>query len=96
MKLLPILLALPLVSLADVDAKFTRRKGEEARMVIWVRMDNDRLQRFCAMASDRQGSFLGCAVPEPSGRCTIYTSTETTHAVLGHELRHCYEGAFHD
>lgn len=27
--------------------------------------------------------------------CTIYTSKQTSHLVLGHELRHCFEGSFH-
>jgi hypothetical protein len=27
--------------------------------------------------------------------CTIVTLPTTSHAVLGHELRHCFEGQFH-
>ena len=27
---------------------------------------------------------------------TIITGVETSHAILGHELRHCFEGRFHD
>lgn len=37
-----------------------------------------------------------CAVWNKSRKeCTIYTSAVTTHTVLGHELRHCFEGHFH-
>jgi hypothetical protein len=28
--------------------------------------------------------------------CTIVTPVETAYNYLGHELRHCFEGAFHD
>ena len=28
--------------------------------------------------------------------CTIVTPVETGYNYLGHELRHCFEGAFHD
>jgi hypothetical protein len=38
---------------------------------------------------------LGCAVFNKT-RCIIYTERETTHETLGHELRHCFYGAFHD
>jgi hypothetical protein len=27
--------------------------------------------------------------------CTIYTEKRTSHEILGHELRHCFEGEFH-
>jgi len=29
-------------------------------------------------------------------KCTIVTGKPTSHQVLGHEVRHCFEGAFHD
>lgn len=39
---------------------------------------------------------LGCAMWDASKSiCTIVTPTVTSHAVLGHELRHCFEGEFH-
>ena len=28
--------------------------------------------------------------------CDIYTSRKTSLAILGHEARHCFEGAWHD
>jgi len=28
--------------------------------------------------------------------CKVVTGRLTSHAVLGHEIRHCFEGAFHD
>jgi len=29
-------------------------------------------------------------------QCLIVTGTPTNHQVLGHEVRHCFEGNFHD
>jgi hypothetical protein len=28
--------------------------------------------------------------------CTVVTGKPTSHEILGHEMRHCFEGAFHD
>ncbi len=39
---------------------------------------------------------LACAVwHAESKQCTIYTGRQTTHGVIGHEVRHCFEGHFH-
>jgi hypothetical protein len=38
---------------------------------------------------------VGCAIWE-GWVCTIYTRRMTSHEVLGHELRHCFEGHFHN
>jgi len=39
---------------------------------------------------------LACAVWNKSTQeCTIVTGTTTSHMVLGHEVRHCFEGHFH-
>jgi hypothetical protein len=36
----------------------------------------------------------GCAVWNET-TCTIYTLPMTSHEILGHELRHCFEGNYH-
>jgi hypothetical protein len=39
---------------------------------------------------------VACAVWDKSTQeCTIVTSTKVSHAALGHEVRHCFEGHFH-
>ena len=40
-----------------------------------------------------------CAIWSRSGdirMCDIYTSKQTSLAILGHEARHCFEGAWHE
>lgn len=40
---------------------------------------------------------LACAIWQPAtNSCLIVTKPNTTHTALGHELRHCFEGHFHD
>lgn len=35
----------------------------------------------------------GCAVVDTAqNRCTIYTAGRTTHSIMGHLVRHCFEG----
>ena len=35
----------------------------------------------------------GCVLRQPElQRCTLYTTTKTTHSILGHLVRFCFEG----
>ena len=48
----------------------------------------------------RDGAYftppLACAVWYTStNECTIYTAKNVSHTILGHEMRHCFEGQFH-
>jgi hypothetical protein len=39
---------------------------------------------------------LACAFWDKTAKqCSIITGKTTNHAVIGHELRHCFEGHFH-
>ena len=39
---------------------------------------------------------MACAIwYVPGKECTVITSNKVSHAVLGHEVRHCFEGHFH-
>lgn len=55
----------------------------------------------CAKMSSKSQSGNGpapvaCAVWTVSKKhCTIITTPNPNHVVLGHELRHCFEGHFH-
>ena len=39
-------------------------------------------------------TFLGCAIVRLDN-CVIITGEHTTHEIMGHEMRHCFDGAFH-
>lgn len=78
---------------------FHYEAGSTRMTVQWIRVSDERLQRVCALTTQhpvRPGSvFLGCAGIDLAGTCIVYTSTNTSHQILGHELRHCYQGNFH-
>jgi hypothetical protein len=43
-------------------------------------------------------NIKACAVRKTTGgfrMCDIYTSKQTSLAIIGHEARHCFEGAWH-
>jgi hypothetical protein len=59
-----------------------------------------RLMKNSLNEKDRDHAYiappLACAVWFVSrNECTIYTAANLSHTVLGHELRHCFEGHFH-
>lgn len=72
----------------------------EAPVVRWqVRED---VADFCRSVSGslqhirRGGVFLACAQWDVrKNSCTITTGLIVQYAVLGHELRHCFDGKFH-
>lgn len=80
------------------NQNFYEPEGQSVIVVKWIRLPAERLQRVCSYATDRKLTntvFLGCAGRDPGGTCVIYTGTDTTHQIFGHELRHCFQGSFH-
>ena len=81
------------------EAKFDARKlMTEKSTVNWRRVDD--VQKTCEAESRKRGfNGFGYRINACSfwvgDRCDIFTSkTPTTHD-LGHEIRHCFQGAFH-
>jgi hypothetical protein len=81
------------------NQNFYQAEGQSLVIVRWIRLSDQRLQAVCGNATGKSRSgavFLGCAITDSSKICTIYTATNTTHQIFGHELRHCFQGKFHD
>jgi hypothetical protein len=79
---------------------FYHEEGSTRMTVQWIRVSDQQLQRICALTTQqtvRLGSvFFGCAgYDSRTNNCVIYTSTNTSHQIFGHELRHCFQGNFH-
>lgn len=59
----------------------------------WVRPD---AEQFCAQAQPQDGHFSrqgGCVFWQVNaGRCTMVTTSSTTHSLLGHLFLHCLQG----
>jgi hypothetical protein len=64
-------------------------------MVTWELVDDiDAQCRKLGIASEPNSTFYGC-VEFTTTQCKIYTARVTTEQILGHELRHCFEGLWH-
>lgn len=56
---------------------------------------------YCAKISNKVGAAMAtpavaCATwSAETKRCTIITTPNPNHVVIGHEVRHCFEGHFH-
>jgi hypothetical protein len=81
------------------EAKFDASKlMTEKTTITWKRVSN--VQATCEAESKKRGhggfgyGVGACAFWERN-TCTIITSTRPTTHDLGHEVRHCFQGAFH-
>jgi hypothetical protein len=83
----------------DLDFE-AQDKYEDIRLAWYVVKD---VPQTCAMAGVLKGAkvqynekIVACAVLfRTSNSCVIYTAKKLSLAVLGHEVRHCFEGAWH-
>lgn len=83
------------------DLEFVAKEHYEDVMIGWVLADD--VAQTCTMAFALNGNrvkynpnILACAIVSPSGdTCVIYTAQKLSLAILGHEVRHCFEGAWH-
>jgi len=81
------------------EAKFPASKSmTDSKQITWRYTDN--VQKECESESQKRklGGF-GYAVDACSfwdkNSCTIITARQTTMHILGHEVRHCFQGSFH-
>jgi|15BtaG_2_1085339.scaffolds.fasta_scaffold00262_6 hypothetical protein len=97
---LMLLLIVSLISFAArvyaEESTFVADSSEYPRSVSWVVVDD--VNKECLAQGARpvpEGMvIMGCAVYN-NYECIIYTNKETTHEILGHEMRHCFQGAWH-
>jgi hypothetical protein len=84
----------------DLDFE-AQDRYEDVHMAWYVVQD---VPQTCAMAGALKGArtrynpnIIACAVRFLDGQaCVIYTAKKLSLAVLGHEVRHCFEGAWHE
>ncbi len=76
---------------------FKPRRNMPAKSITW-RVSADPTaeckKHFPAKIS-YQGYVAGCA-GWTDNACVVITGSTTTHQILGHEIRHCFEGNFHN
>ena len=83
------------------EAPFDARKVmNEKTIITWRRVDVNDVQKTCEAESRKRGlggfgyRVYACSFWE-ADRCDIFTSKTPTLHDLGHETRHCFQGAFH-
>ena len=96
MKNIPMLLACILCAgcagTFDDPSAFTANPKYPVVTVTWVIAADP--QKACGVDVGKGKVLLGCAIYSGT-MCKIITSRNTTMEILGHELRHCFEGQFH-
>ena len=72
----------------------------EKLKITWRRVDANDVQKTCEAESRKRGlggfgyRVYACSFWE-GDRCDVFTSKTPTLHDLGHETRHCFQGAFH-
>lgn len=95
-----VVLSLVLAGCANIPfLTFTPLTPEKREMnsftIEWVVRSD--ASEYCASLKGINNKTLGCAKWYVSEKkCTVVTLPKTSHDVLGHEVRHCFEGHFHD
>jgi hypothetical protein len=98
------LMAISMQALASgrYDLEFEAQDRYEDVRIAWYVVQD--VPQTCAMAGALKGArtrynpnIIACAVRFLDGQaCVIYTAKKLSLAVLGHEVRHCFEGAWHE
>ena len=78
-------------------AKPYSERVTEGTVVTWTTVDN--IHDTCRSMGSADPGLLniidGC-VKYTKNTCKIFTAKLTSMEILGHELRHCFEGKFHN
>jgi len=76
------------------DLIFKAKPKHVQKNIQWIIVEDLEQACFGKPKNPGDGELRGCAVFTPK-TCVIYTKQITSLANLGHEMRHCYEGAWH-
>jgi len=92
--MLALLFSSTIVSAQDYNIQFQARPNLPEKIIRWVVLEN--VSSFCqgkmpALSNQR---ILACSEYN-NHTCTIYTGPVTDMAIVGHEIRHCFEGQWH-
>ena len=79
------------------EDSFTPSKSSSQVNVTWLVVDNTTAscKQYFPEFMEKYPFIISCT-GWSNDVCVIITSKITTHQILGHELRHCFEGNFHN
>jgi len=81
---------------AGQDVQFVQKPDSQSITITWITAGD--ITKHCEKVGlpYRYDGWLGCATVSVDGRsCVVYTNKHTSHEILGHEIRHCFQGNFH-
>lgn len=98
MKFLIVLQLLLLVGCGSFEAKpYSKRRAAGPR--IWWTIVDD-ADKECVIRGVKNpgplATIQACTILTFKHECEIITNKNTTMEILGHEVRHCFEGNFHN
>lgn len=91
-------------SIGEAEFHAFTPKAPEKRLMNQVKLTwevREDVGDFCLRAQNNQGNLmrvkpLACAIwTAATQECKVVTGPNPNHVVLGHEVRHCFEGHFH-
>lgn len=77
------------------DQIFKAQPKHVPKQIQWIVVKDLEHACFGKPKNPGDGELRGCAVFTPT-TCIIYTKRITSLANLGHEMRHCFEGRWHE
>ncbi len=85
--------AVPDFDLRQLRARDIAQRQLRQPVVQWETVSDYSSCPQSTSATDLDLPQQGCAVVNTANNsCTIYTSSRTTHSIMGHLVRHCFEG----
>lgn len=79
------------------EGKFTATSNYPEINVTWLAVENTTSKcKELFPEVMNQHFFIPACAGWSKTECIIVTGTITTHQILGHELRHCFEGHYHE
>jgi len=96
MRKLVLLFLLSPVAFAGPDVPFIQKPDSHSVTITWITAGDITEKCHEVGLPYRYDGWQGCATVSVDGKsCVIYTNKHTSHEILGHEIRHCFQGAFH-
>ena len=80
--------------LLEGDLIFNSASSHSPKIIEWIVVRNLENACYGKTKQQGQGELFGCAKFN-NKKCYIYTKKRTSLSNLGHELRHCFEGQWH-
>lgn len=91
----------PVEQVGDFTAKEIDQRVMNRSLITWqIEADVDSICKkylnISTLTLTATGKIHGCSIRNKvKNTCVIVTNKNTSHVILGHELRHCFEGDFH-